>query len=55
MFGDVLHVINVVFFKKKFYSFFVPEIHASAVIRIIQFFGDQKYPNITKTVLNNTN
>ncbi len=37
----------------KFYYIFVPEIHPSAGIRIIQFFVvvflDQKYPNLTKT------
>ncbi len=32
----------------KFYYIFVPEIHSSAGIRIIQFF-DQKYPNLTET------
>ena len=33
---------------------FVPEIHPSAGIRIILIILDQRYPNATKQVLNNT-
>ncbi len=52
LFGDLVIycVTNVVFFGPvlKFYYIFVPEIHPSAGIRIIQGFFYQKYPNYTK-------